>query len=490
MAPTQLRYLPFLGLIPSTLATVLPRASCSNSITLPGEVPEGASQNVDPNFPGFAFEQASWVPYAQSNSGKPNEFSKNLMNAITCRTGGKPIIRLGGTSADYAKYLPKQKEAAIPRAEDLTKNFPDASYIVQVPLATTNVSETVEWAKAAVQRIGKDKIQAIEVGNEADLYGKLGNSKLGPPEFQGVMTNETYVGNFTKYAEEILKNVELPSGPIFQALDTSAHLSRPDGYIFDVGGGAPELGPGLMTHSKISSRLDLYKPFIEYLQKSHPTIPFTISEVGNSLNKGHNYDYQAVLGSALWQVDFQLYGLSIGIKRFNWQQIMHAGYDMWLPVESAGTKPKVFSNFYAQPFVADFIGNTSGKTRVVYLPIEGSKDNVVAYAAYVGGSAARVAIVNLNLWDGGNGGERPSTKISFKVPGGVDGVEVVKLSSPKGARASADSITYAGSQWTYESFGKEVKNVRNDTEILEVKEGCVNVEVKNIYILYLLNLFL
>lgn len=68
------------------------------TLTVPSAVPANASAAVDPNFAGFAFEQASLWKYALDADGNPNQFSINLMAAITNRTGGIPLIRLGGTS--------------------------------------------------------------------------------------------------------------------------------------------------------------------------------------------------------------------------------------------------------------------------------------------------------------------------------------------------------------------------------------------------------
>lgn len=67
-------------------------------LSVPSSVPSNASGVVDPNFAGFAFEQASLWNYALDADGNANGFSINLIAAITDRTGGKPLIRLGGTS--------------------------------------------------------------------------------------------------------------------------------------------------------------------------------------------------------------------------------------------------------------------------------------------------------------------------------------------------------------------------------------------------------
>lgn len=502
----------------SVLATVLYAAAYQPTTIYTVPTTAKAAKYIDPDFPGLAFEQASLVEYAQYRNGSVNQFSLNLIDSIYKRTGGKPLIRLGGTSADYAHYLPDQKEAALPRAEvnnfqdvgnttigpsywTLTKNFPNARYIVQLPLAIANVNQAVAWARTSAVGIGMDRIHSFEVGNEADLYP---DPKLLPPTYQGHLDNKTYVANFTKYAAAIAKAVKLPRGPFFQAFDTSSHIGLSkdrDATAFHVPtcfglginrdnivktvaqhyyqtniGHAGDLATGLMNHPAIKERLDIFRPAIDYLARNHPQIPFVLSEIGNSLNPTHDYHYQATLGSALWQVDFQLYGLSIGIDRFNFQQIMHSGFDLWLPVESAGMEPRVFSNFYAQPFATDFVG-CSGRATIQTVNMPGFDAQVPVYAAYENGKIKRVAIVNMNYWVPGQGA-RKATQVPLQLGADVKSATIEHLNSPGGAGAQADSVSYAGSRWTYETVGKEQKGWRHDTQVLSVDEGAVKINVQ------------
>lgn len=216
---------------------------------------------IDQDFPGFGFEEASFVNYVLDLDGNTNEFSTNLIEAVTSRTGGKPIIRLGGTSADYAKYVESQTEPALPVAIDnvddtvggttigpsywaLASLFPTAEYMVQIPLATTNINETILWVRTALDIIGEDQIYSFELGNEPDWYSETytgaGDIGLGPPYWQGSFTNETYAGNFSEYIQAIVQAVpDLPDdGRIFQAFDAAARITAYSGvlcYQLDVG---------------------------------------------------------------------------------------------------------------------------------------------------------------------------------------------------------------------------------------------------------------
>ncbi|KAI1419866.1 hypothetical protein F5Y12DRAFT_720217 [Xylaria sp. FL1777] len=507
------------------LTASVPRSSLS--VQVPATVPAEASPEIDPDFLGLAFEQASFTRYAVDDAGNINTFSTNLMNSIYSRTGGKPNIRLGGTSPDYGKYLPGQTETALPVAEQnnyqdighttigpsywtLAKNFPDAVYIVQVPMATTNISEPIAWVQSALDTIAEDQIFSIQPGNEPDLYSNTFTGASGiplqPPNYQGTLDSETYVGNWTKYVSAIQDAVPgVPSGRVFSAFDiASSHKDIfPVDTCFDLGidtdgvikevaghyyqgnaGTAATLGSVLMNITLTHTNLDAFKVRIDWLRANQPEISFVLSEVGNSLQPTNTYEYQARLGSALWQVDFYLYSMVIGIARINYQQIMHAGYNLWLPVTSAGLPAQVFSNYYSQPFLADFIVNflilsllgTSGKTQVSQLSVDAS--NAAAYAAYEDGVPKRIAAVNMEYWNQTSStGARGSVTLDFEVPDDVAQVTVYHLNSPTGAGAAADSITYGGSQWTYASLGTEVKDVRLDTETIAVEGGVASVAV-------------
>lgn len=430
----------------------------------------------------------------------------------------------GGTSPDYGWYIPEQEEPALPVAEQdnyqcigcttigpsywpIAKLFPDAKYMIQVPLANTNVSEAVAWAKAAVEGIGLDQIHSIQPGNEPDLYKDDFRGEddvfLGPPHFQGTLNNETYVGNYTEYAASIREELDLPDR-FFTAFDVAAHvddhsvarwLLSPEAcfelgidedniikevahhYYQNNAGDAEALEQGLMNMSITHRNLDYLLPRINWLKNNRPDVPFIINEIGNSLEPTNSYEYQARLGSALWAIDFYLYNLANGVKRFNYQQIMHSGFDLWLPVASAGWDAQVFANYYSHPFLADFVGD-SGNTRVSKISINGGDKypNLAAYAAYEGNEAKRIAIANLDYWNRTSSDfERPSARLAIGTE--ATSVEVTRVSSPDGAGAGADTVTYGGSQWTFESLGKEVKGVRDDTDVIDVKDGFAYVDV-------------
>lgn len=226
-------------------------------------------------------------------------------------------------------------------------------------------------------------------------------------------------------------------------------------------------------------RMDFFHCQLDWLSANRPDLPFVLSEVGNSLSSSYLPQYQAVLGSALWQVDFYLYAMALGIARVHYQQLFAEIYQpiLWLPVEYLGMAPHVTANFYALPFIGDFMGD-SGALSMEQVETTPALENVAAYVAFESGTPKRVALVNLEYWNEATSGtDRSSVAVELSVPDDVTTVTVDYLGSPAGAGADATTITYGGSQWTYESLGLEVTGVRNDTESLTVVDGVVTVVV-------------
>jgi hypothetical protein len=78
-------------------------------------------------------------------------------------------------------------------------------YILNVPLANSTVDKTVQFTKDVLQHIDVSKLEAIEVGNEPNLYESQtwhGHFKRNPP-----YTPQEYVTELKKYTDAIMKNV-------------------------------------------------------------------------------------------------------------------------------------------------------------------------------------------------------------------------------------------------------------------------------------------
>lgn len=147
-------------------------------------------------------------------------------------------------------------------------------------------------------------------------------------------------------------------------------------------------------------------------------------------------------------------------------------FDHWQP-------GRVQGGWYGHVFVADFIGRDTGNNLRVYElgELDGGEDaDLVGYAGYENGQLAKVAVVNLRLWDGDHPRNRPKGKITLNLEGVEDGTEVTvrRLTGPSGVQTSG--ITWAGLDWPAECNGKETLK-SNTTAKAKVTGGKVNVTI-------------
>lgn len=183
------------------------------------------------------------------------------------------------------------------------------------------------------------------------------------------------------------------------------------------------------------------------------------------------------LGAALWQVDFMLYTMTLGVNRVHMQSGYGFEFSLWQPSEFNNQPAEVYANYYAQLFVGDFIGS-SGKMQAVQVDTGGS-DTLTAYAAYEAGTLKRVAITNLGYYDGtqANRGQRATQTFTIAVPSSVSSVTVQTLTAPNGAvETDTANITWAGMKYTLENDGM-AQSVGNASSVLQVTNGHVTVSL-------------
>ena len=157
------------------------------------------------------------------------------------------------------------------------------------------------------------------------------------------------------------------------------------------------------------------------------------------------------------------------------QQVTGAAFSAWQPVHLNRTEidtPHTRGPYYGMVLAADFIG-TAPDFQVKNIQLKA--ENLSAYAGYTSGSLAKIAIINLDVWNPKAGAKRPVQEVILDLPQHVTNIEVQKLTGP--GVDSFQNITYAGIAWTYENRGAGVMVV-NSTEILKVNKGTVDVNIQ------------
>jgi hypothetical protein len=169
---------------------------------------------------------------------------------------------------------------------------------------------------------------------------------------------------------------------------------------------------------------------------------------------------------------------------------MHQGtdyrYASWQPIQTNKTTVGTKSPYYGNIAVAAMLGDlTAGAVQIANIPVASPFE--AAYAAYVDGKLARIAVINMRVYNYTVNGtlsvlnpvERPCQEYAFQLPEECDRVEVQRLYA-NGSDAIS-GITWDG--WSYNlelDHGKPVR-LHNVTvgERLSAQGGTVMVEVQD-----------
>lgn len=248
---------------------------------------------------------------------------------------------------DHSTYNPNQKETVVyppgqgnkdiptnmtfgPSFWESFKTYPFAQYILDIPFARLNLTNSLKFAKAGYQTIGSDKIIGMEIGNEPNFYSNANDRGpgYGPAAYAKEWANWTGlidaalgIENDTKFYEAAtiasMANLGEWAIPTVFADGLQKWTNRIKSvsmhFYQTVAGPESDLQRDLMNHSVITTKMSSHFGIaVTNLSKYDPPIPLNLAEVGSALNpQGDNFTLESNLGAALWQVDMLLYGMSI-----------------------------------------------------------------------------------------------------------------------------------------------------------------------------------
>lgn len=217
-------------------------------------------------------------------------------------------------------------------------------------------------------------------------------------------------------------------------------------------------------------------------------IPYILGET-NSLYHQGKPGLSNSFGAALWGVDFNLYCASQSIRRTHMHQGTNYRYASWQPIQTdkatIGTKAPYYGNVMVAAMLrggdSDSEGDSSSQIQVVNLPMP--HETEAAYAAYVNGNLARIAVINMQEYNYTGTGEpaarRPSASYVFRLPD----ISAKSLSVQRLLANGSDSIT--GISWDGWSYNYELKggvpvrlgNVTIDETVDVGDEGAVEIRL-------------
>ena len=251
-----------------------------------------------------------------------------------------------------------------------------------------------------------------------------------------------------------------------------------------------------MNHTSTAHSVDQHAKLSQVLNAQGLTkdIPYILGET-NSLYHQGKPGLSNSFGAALWVVDFNLYCASQSIQRTHMHQGTDYRYASWQPVQTNKTTIGTKAPYYGNAMVAAMLKSNkeSDDVQVVNLPL--SEETEAAYAAYVNGHLARIAVVNLqeynytisdsdsdsdSLSDSPSAStQRPVAKYSFQIPATLAKSLSVQRLMANGSDAIT-GITWDGWSYNYElQGGKPVRqsNVTIGESLSVSKKGMIEIEV-------------
>jgi len=223
-----------------------------------------------------------------------------------------------------------------------------------------------------------------------------------------------------------------------------------------------------MTTTSVSQQVDNWN------QLAYAGLPFIFSE-SNNLYNGGKPGLSNTFGAALWGFDFNLYCASQGVRRVHMQQGTNFRYAAWQPIATSSTTLGTKAPYYGSVAVASFLGDlTKGNVTVVNIELGGIYES--AYAAYVDGQLARIAVLQMNEYNYTSAAaetERPLQTYAFQLPTGMAGKAMRVQRLIANGSDAITGVTFGGYSYNYELEGGQPVRLSNTTvgETVMVTQG-------------------
>ncbi|KAI5358919.1 putative glycosyl hydrolase, all-beta, glycoside hydrolase superfamily, beta-glucuronidase [Septoria linicola] len=506
----------------------------TNKITVDASPAKNANSPLE-HFLSYFIEFSSFADFA-GNRSNPNTYSYNLLSNIAKYAGSQPLVRVGGNTQDLTLFNASQKSAVQqyfnaqnpdypanqtigPAFFESYQTWPGVHFSHGFNLADNSTAhrqallDSVPYACRAL----RDRFYGWELGNEPDFYA-LPISGPNPPRGSG-RNEEQYAAEWLEWPRKIRSQVQkacpdLAKDSVYKYLAPSlagspALSNFSAAKIFSAGLDSDNTVGILSQHKYIAARgqpgITLQGTLINHTSNKRAVnellavsasiqnipnkklvpknAPFILGE-GNSLARQGIGGLSNSFGAALWGLDYGLTLVSSGIGRWHMHQGTNYRYQAWQPIETRnatrGTKAPYYGNIATSAFLGDL---TKSRPQVVDLGLQRFDES--AYASYVNGKLAKIAVINLREYNASadnaskTSAGRPSKSYTFQLPRYCRGASVQRLSA-NGSDAIR-GVTFDGFSYAAElNEGRPVR-LNNVTrgESVAVRKGELTIQVPN-----------
>ena len=299
---------------------------------------------IPPNFASFSVEPYALFDWSDRHPALVNPAFVRLLSSLhpTPHSPG-PVLRIGGNSADCASYNPTHgPRPPVPLGRPLWYDVTDSDLlslraaaeaingrlVLGVNFRTPgDAGVAVEWLRAVERLVGWRWVEAIEIGNEPDVYEW---TQLRPTGYN----LSTYTDEWLTYARALHEALPQLPEPIFQggafgslawAGEWHRFMSEARNYLKSMAfhhyplslcqGGTPTVHRLLSDQSSQGAARALLRTQALNHVRGY-ALPLVVSE-GSSVSCGRMPGVSNSYASALWAIDQMLVDASVGIRSWH-----------------------------------------------------------------------------------------------------------------------------------------------------------------------------
>jgi hypothetical protein len=443
-------------LAPSAIAPAVATADEPTVAAQIGGTPSGAP--MPPGFVGVSFEYPAMHVYTGRDPRVVNPVLVQLIRGLA--PGQAPVLRIGGDSTDttwwpmHGVIPPGGVKYALTkgwlRTTQALAQALGARLIMGINLASGRPALAAAEARAILEGIGTKYIQALEIGNEANLYGTFAwyRDRRGRVVFSRSRAYdfEDFVGDFSHW-RAALPSVPL-AGPTFSSVnwmggldsfltaEPAVHLVTLHRYPLRGCTTAPTSTSfaSILNLMNDSSSFGLAQQVAPYVGTAHARgAQFRLDEL-NSASCSGRFGVSNTFASALWAIDTLFNLAAVGVDGVNIHTLPNAPYEPFTFTHHGSTWSAFVHPLYygLMMFVQAFPAGAQ------LLPVTAPPGSVKVWATQAPDGHTRVVLLNKD--------SRTQSLVQLQLPGEQTAASVSALSAP--SIGASSGVTLAG-----QSFG-------------------------------------
>ncbi len=419
----------------NTVATPALTAADNSALTL-GSATMG--RPIPPGFVGLSMEFRGLEAYVGTDPSALDPAFIQLIRDIT--PNQQPVLRIGGDSTDWT-WWPVPKMARPPGVKyDLTPDWMSvarsltatlhARLILGVNLEADNRAVASAEGHAMVDRIGRNAIKALEIGNEPELYASFGWYKsLSGQQVPGRPPGYDEAGFFRDFSSFAgsLPDVAL-AGPSsgsavwlaelgsFLRDESRVRLATVHAYpLKHCASNTVTIGELLSDTSSHGLALAITPWLAAAAQRG---VPLRVDEI-NAVTCGGQRGVSNVFGSALWALDTMFELAKIGVNGVNIQTVPNTINEVLGATFANGSwQVRVHPEYYGLIMFAQAAPPGALLLRLSSNPLVGVK----VWATRAPGGRVHVVVINKHL--------RASETVRLRIPSAHGPASIEQLRAP------------------------------------------------------------